>query len=128
MSLQARKYRRQDHRARRAVPSLLTRCEWPGINVANIGDGFCNTEACYNSLACGFDSGDCCPSTCKDAASTCGTNDYDCQLSFTKICPEKSLRIARFCIDGTADDGVIGNDDLELKISLNENRNYLLSR
>ena len=101
--------------------SLLTRCEWPGINLAKLGDGFCNTEACYNSLACSFDSGDCCASECEDAAFVCGTNDYDCQLEFTKSCPEKMLRILRFCIDGEPEDA--GNG-IEIQISLNDVRNY----
>ena len=38
--------------------------------VENFGDGYC--DSAINNEACGFDGGDCCPSTCDDAVYACG--------------------------------------------------------
>lgn len=46
-----------------------------------IGDGYCDRPGNYNTAACQYDGGDCCSSTCKDAAYTCGYVGYDCKTS-----------------------------------------------
>lgn len=45
-----------------------------------LGDGWCdNVGGCYNTAACGYDHGDCCPSTCEDTLYiTCGDNNFNC--------------------------------------------------
>ncbi|MCC7073156.1 MAG: hypothetical protein IT383_17675 [Deltaproteobacteria bacterium] len=42
-----------------------------------LADGYCDGSA--NNLACGWDDGDCCESTCVDATYACGTVSFDCQ-------------------------------------------------
>jgi len=42
-----------------------------------VGDGYCDGPP-YNTAACNWDGGDCCPLTCTDGAYTCGTNGYNC--------------------------------------------------
>ena len=62
--------------------SLLS-CDVP--NPDFIGDGWCDKGVEYNSMGCGYDGGDCCPTTCTCTASTpgcyanCGSNGYDCK-------------------------------------------------
>jgi len=43
-----------------------------------IGDGYCDGAAPYNTAACNWDGGDCCPGTCTDGAYTCGYVGYNC--------------------------------------------------
>ena len=44
-----------------------------------LGDGLCDQDYNgYNTLACGWDGGDCCERTCVDDAYTCATLEYYC--------------------------------------------------
>jgi len=44
-----------------------------------LGDGACDPMDTYNTLACGWDGGDCCKSTCESTASTtCGDSGWLC--------------------------------------------------
>lgn len=53
-----------------------------GCNVPHpnwIGDGYCDSYGNYNTEACAWDGGDCCPSTCSNTAPyPCGSNAWDC--------------------------------------------------
>lgn len=44
-----------------------------------IGDGYCDKRGNYNTAACGWDGGDCCRSSCRNAKYTCGIMGYDCK-------------------------------------------------
>jgi hypothetical protein len=72
-----------------------------------LGDGQCNerigTNTNYNTEQCGWDGGDCCPSTCRDEEDvtyTCGSHRFECLdpdayenavLSNNSLCPAEPL-------------------------------------
>jgi hypothetical protein len=65
---------------------VVAECDATKCGVAHpawLGDGFCDDdEPCYNTAACGWDHGDCCASTCKDASGAfgCGADsNYVCR-------------------------------------------------
>jgi len=54
----------------------VSACEEGGGNDGWIGDGYCDSG--NNNDACGFDGGDCCPSTCVDGTYSCASYGGDC--------------------------------------------------
>lgn len=81
----------------------LTECDWHGIHKSFVGDGVCHDKyfnACYNTAICGYDGGDCCKDTCKDAYLRCGSDDYtcrdpkssECDPTLTLNCPPSSYK------------------------------------
>jgi hypothetical protein len=51
-----------------------------GDTLGYLGDGFCDTSGPYNTVACGWDFGDCCPDTCNS------TGAYVCGLTVPYAC------------------------------------------
>eukprot|EP00903_Cladosiphon_okamuranus_P020097 g18457.t1 len=58
----------------------------------------------YNSEACGWDGGDCCPCSCEDNDYECGYNGWDCQDPASQTC------------DGVCDESVCEGTDLTLYV------------
>ena len=55
-------------------------CETCTVSYPNwLGDGYCDSSS-YNSAACGWDGGDCCPSTCDGSCTS--VTEADCQDPF----------------------------------------------
>lgn len=60
----------------------LTECNWDGFDPTFLGDGACQDkmEGCYNSRACDWDGGDCCPETCESKKYIeCGHDGFACR-------------------------------------------------
>jgi hypothetical protein len=55
---------------------LPSDCEVAGGVDSYIGDGWCDSS--NNNSGCGYDGGDCCPSTCVDATYSCASYGGDC--------------------------------------------------
>jgi hypothetical protein len=77
------------------------------------GDGWC--DGSNNNEGCGYDSGDCCPSTCVDATYSCDSYGGDCD-----DCIDPSAEDANYggscaggpvCGDGTCEDGEACGDN-----------------
>jgi len=52
-----------------------------------IGDGYCDKNGGYNTNACNYDGGDCCPNRCyRSDTYECGVNGYNCLDPRAKQC------------------------------------------
>ena len=70
--------------------SKLQSCDFDGIRPSLLGDGICHDAlpGCYNSAACNYDGGDCCPETCLATSDykTCGSDGYACRDPKSETC------------------------------------------
>jgi hypothetical protein len=87
-------------------------CAEAGGQVGWLGDGYC--DGSNNQEACGYDGGDCCPSTCVDGTYSCDSYGGTCDT-----CVDPGAEDANYggscadgpvCGDGVCDEGEIGGD------------------
>lgn len=70
-----------------SLPSIPSIPSIPTISIARchvgnpswVGDGYCDKAGGYNSAACNWDGGDCCPLICRNSKYRCGHAGYDCK-------------------------------------------------
>lgn len=88
--------------------STLKECSWPGMRTSYIGNGVCNDNlvGCYNSPACNYDGGDCCPDTCISSNSymECGHEPYVCRNPNSSSCDNRLSNVV--CKNTTGNDKI----------------------
>lgn len=80
----------------------LTECKWEGMHLPLLGNGMCNREACYNTVICNYDGGDCCEDTCTgNTFAECGVDGYACVNPKSANC---TSALTSSCIDDDSSD------------------------
>ncbi|OUW21616.1 MAG: hypothetical protein CBD21_00365, partial [bacterium TMED161] len=94
-------------------PVVEDPCDLAGGNSSFLGDGWC--DASNNNADCGYDAGDCCPSTCVDNVYACESFGGTCDTCIDPAAEDAnyggSCADSAVCGDGVCEDGEVGGDD-----------------
>ena len=94
-------------------PVVEDPCDLAGGNSSYLADGWC--DASNNNADCGYDAGDCCPSTCVDSVYSCDMYGGTCDTCIDPAAEDAnyggSCADAPVCGDGVCEEGEIGGDN-----------------
>ena len=94
-------------------PVVEDPCDLAGGNSSYLADGWC--DASNNNADCGYDAGDCCPSTCVDSVYSCDQYGGTCDTCIDPAAEDAnyggSCADAPVCGDGVCEEGEIGGDN-----------------